>query len=58
MPTRDSPKVTVRLEPHERDALHSYAEDQGTTLTALARAYLLGLVKLQPTPARRSQTKQ
>ena len=58
MPTRKSPKLTVRIERHEHAAIIEYAAERGTTPTEIVRAYVLRLLRVAPTPPQRVQKKQ
>ena len=52
MPANNSPRFTMRLEPHEKEALEALAEKQGTTMAELVRPFVLRLLRVEPTDPR------
>lgn len=48
MPANNSPRFTMRLEPHEIEALRELAEARGTTMADLVRPFILELIKSKP----------
>lgn len=52
MPAHDSPRFTMRLEPHEIEALRDVAERQGSTMADLVRSHILAIIKADMVPPR------
>ena len=52
MPANNSPRFTMRLEPHEKEALEALAESQGKTMAELVRPCVLRLLRVEPTEGR------
>ena len=52
VPTHDSPRFVIRLEPHEKKRLKAIADGLGVKMAELVRPCVLKALELEPTDPR------